>query len=304
MFLSIVIPVFNEEAGLLEGVHEVLAALEGIGQPSELVLVDDGSTDHTWSRIERFAASNGAVKGLRLSRNYGKESAIFAGLSRTIGQHVLVMDADLQHPPDAIAPMLDSYLKQGYDIIDGVKSNRGSESLWYRWCASAFNRLFSSLSGMNLSHASDFKIMSRRVVDSLLTLEERGVFFRGLTSWVGFAHGTYEFEVATRRQGQGSWSVSQLLQLGANAITSYTSSLLHLVSFLGVLFMLFAVVLGLQTLFNKLSGQATDGFTTVILLLLVIGAVIMVSLGIIGQYIARIYEEVKRRPRYIISDEI
>ena len=239
-----------------------------------------------------MAARDASIKGVQLSRNYGKESAIFAGLSRTEGDYVLVMDADLQHPPAAIVPMMQAFLAQGLDVMDGIKRTRGGESRWYRWSAASFNRLFSRLS-INLEAASDFKILSRPVVDALLELRETGVFFRGLSSWVGFKHGTYEFNVGSRHHGQTSWSPLKLLRLGLDAITSYTSSVLHLISILGLVFMLSAVVLGLQTLLNKLAGHAVDGFTTVILLLLIIGALTWSSLGIIGQYIAKFMKKSK-----------
>ncbi len=304
MFLSIVVPVFNEASCLSSSVGAIVSAAVEIGEPYEVLLVDDGSSDDSWSRIRDMAATESAVKGVRLSRNYGKEAAIFAGLSRALGQHVLVMDADMQHPPHEIPSMVRVYLEQELDVLDGVKRTRGDERFLYRLSADAFNRIFSRLTGMHLRNASDFKILSRQVVDSLATLEEKGVFFRGLTSWVGFKHGTYEYDVAKRSGGRGGWSVVQLVSLGVNAVTSYTASVLHVVSLLGFVFFLFAVFLGIQTLANKIAGEAVDGFTTVILLLLILGAAIMVSLGIVGQYIARIYEEVKNRPRFIIREEI
>ena len=303
MVLSIIVPVFNEGAGLSESVAQILGAARSLERDCELILVDDGSTDGSWECICGLADEYESIRGVQLSRNYGKESAIFAGLSRSTGDHVLVMDADLQHPPAAIAPMFEAYLAEGLDVMDGIKRTRGHETPWYRWSAGAFNRLFSSLTGIDLERASDFKIMSRQVVASLLELEERGLFFRGLTSWVGFRHGTYEFDVCSRSHDTSSWTALKLFRFGTGAITGYTSSVLHIVSILGVFFSLFAVVLGTQTLATKLAGNAVDGFTTVILLLLVIGAVIMLSLGIIGEYIAKIYEEVKNRPRYIVRDE-
>jgi glycosyltransferase involved in cell wall biosynthesis len=269
----------------------------------ELVLVDDGSIDDSWAQIQALASEDASIRGVRLSRNYGKEAAIFAGLSRARGEHVLVMDADLQHPPEAIAPMLEAYRAQGVDVMNGVKRRRADEPALYRSLARAFNAIFTRLSGMDLENASDFKILSRPVVDSMLELHERGVFFRGLTHWVGFTHGTYEFDVADRAHGASSWSMADLFRFALNALTSYSSSMLQVVSLMGLVFTGFALVLGVQTLINKLSGQAVDGFTTVILLLLIIGAVIMLSLGIIGQYIASIYEEVKGRPRFIVRDE-
>jgi len=268
-----------------------------------LLLIDDGSTDETWEIVGDLSREDSRISGVRLSRNYGKESAIYAGLERADGKHILVMDSDLQHPPAAIPRMVELYLSDKLDVLDAVKRRRSDENFLYRISAGAFYRIFSRLSGMDIRRASDFKIISKQVTDSLVNLQENVLFFRGLTSWVGFKHGTFEFDVDDRIVGQSRWSISRLFGLGVNAITTYTSSLLHIVSIQGVIFLLFGMVLGAQTLYNKLTGQAVDGFTTVILLLLLIGASIMISLGIIGQYIAKIYDEVKGRPRYIVKDE-
>jgi dolichol-phosphate mannosyltransferase len=212
------------------------------------------------------------------------------------------MDSDLQHPPAVIPEMVKKYLNSGLDVLDGVKRTRGNESAVYRIAAVSFYWAFSRLSGMDLERASDFKILSRQVVDELVSLQEYSLFFRGLSSWIGFRHGTFEFDVADRESASSKWSISQLMNLGISAVTGYTSLPLQIVSFLGLTFLLFALILGIQTLFNKITGVAVDGFTTVILLLLVIGATIMISLGIMGQYLKKIYDEVKRRPRYVVKD--
>jgi dolichol-phosphate mannosyltransferase len=301
-FLSVVIPAFNEGPSLRANLEAIVSHVSRATADYQVLLIDDGSLDGTWETIETLSDENPRVSGIRFSRNYGKESAIFAGLERATGDHVLVMDSDLQHPPEVIPEMLKAYLDGELDVLDGVKRTRGDESSTYRFAAVSFYWAFSRLSGMDLQRASDFKILSRQVVDELVALREYSLFFRGLSSWVGFRHGTFEFDVAPRESASSKWSIGQLMNLGISAVTSYTSVPLQLVSFLGLIFLLFALVLGVQTLFNKLAGNAVDGFTTVILLLLVIGAAIMISLGIMGQYLNRIYDEVKRRPRYIVRD--
>lgn len=303
VFLSVVIPVFNEDRGLQKNIEVICSHLSEITEGYQLLLIDDGSTDDTWKIVRDLSREDSRISGLRLSRNYGKESAIYAGLARADGKHVLVMDSDLQHPPAAIPAMVELYLSDKLDVLDAIKRTRSNENFLYKISAGAFYRIFSRVSGMDIRRASDFKIISKQVTESLVNLPENALFFRGLTSWVGFKHGTFEYDVNDRIIGQSRWSISRLFRLGVNAITSYTSSLLHIVSFQGIIFLFFGMVLGAQTLYNKLAGQAVDGFTTVILLLLLIGASIMISLGIIGQYIAKIYDEVKGRPRYIIKDE-
>lgn len=302
VFLSVVIPVFNEGADLRDNLSQITSNVLRTSEDYEILLIDDGSSDDTWEVVKAVCAADSRIKGTRFSRNYGKESAIYAGLERASGQHVLVMDSDLQHPPAVIPEMLKSYLDGGLDVIDGVKRSRGNESTAYRFAAVSFYWVFSRLSGMDLERASDFKILSRQVVDELVRLQEYSLFFRGLSSWVGFRHDIFEFDVANRESTSSKWTIGQLINLGTSAVTGYTSLPLQIVSFLGLTFLLFALVLGVQTLFNKVTGVAVDGFTTVILLILVIGATIMISLGIMGQYLKKIYDEVKRRPRYIVKD--
>jgi len=268
-----------------------------------LLVVDDGSADESWTIIQALSKANPHIEGISFSRPYGKESAIFAGLERATGEHVLVMDSDLQHPPAVIPDMMKHYSANAYDVLDGVKRSRGKESPLYRLVTDAFYAMFSRLSGLDLRNASDFKIISRQVVDELVKFREYSLFFRGLTCWVGFNHGTFEYDVDERESISSRWSVSQLFRLAVSAITSFSSSLLHIVTILGGIYLLFGFVLGIQTLYRKLAGYSVDGFTTVIILLLLVGAAITIPLGIIGQYLARIYDEVKHRPRYIIKDQ-
>jgi glycosyltransferase involved in cell wall biosynthesis len=303
VLLSVVIPVFNEGGDLRGNLSQITSNVLLASEGYEILLIDDGSSDNTWEVVKAACAADPRIKGIRFSRNYGKESAIYAGLERASGQHVLVMDSDLQHPPAVIPDMVKKYLDSGLDVLDGVKRSRGNESAVYRIAAVSFYWVFSRLSGMDLERASDFKILSRQVVDELVSLQEYSLFFRGLSSWIGFRHGIFEFDVANRKPASSKWTIGQLINLGTSAVTGYTSLPLQIVSFLGLTFLLFALILGIQTLFNKITGVAVDGFTTVILLLLVIGATIMISLGIMGQYLKKIYDEVKRRPRYIVKDE-
>lgn len=303
-FLSVVIPILNEGATLRGNLVEISQHVCRVTEDYQLILIDDGSSDQSWEIIQDMAKEDSRVSGIKFSRNYGKESAIYAGLERSEGKHVLVMDSDLQHPPAVIPEMVEHYLANHLDVMDGIKRSRGTESLAYRFFARIFYRIFHWACGMDLSRASDFKILSRQATDKLLELREYSLFFRGLSSWIGFEHGHFEFDVDDRKSDHGKWSTRKLFRLGVDAISSYTASPLHIVSFIGVVFLLFAFLLGLQTLYNKLSGVSIDGFTTVILLLLIIGAAIMISLGIMGQYLSRIFDEVKGRPRFIIQDEV
>ena len=299
--LSIVIPAYNEEP-MIEKTHLVLRELmEKEEIPYELVFVDDGSRDKTWELIRAAHEKNEKVTGVHFSRNFGKEAAISAGLATAGGDCVVVMDCDLQHPPETEVKMHRLW-QQGYEVVEGVKHSRGSESLAHAASAGLFYRIMSKAVGIDMSRASDFKLLDRKAVNALLAMPERNAFFRALSSWVGFKSTTVEFDVAEREAGVSKWSVRSLIRYAVTNITAFTAVPLLLISFAGVLLFLFAIVLGIQTLVHYFSGQAASGFTTVILLILLIGSLLMISLGIIGYYLAKIYDEVKARPRYIISE--
>lgn len=302
--LSIVIPVYQEGSHIRNSIGTIETVLIEQKIDYEFILVDDGSGDNTWEQLKLLASSNDRVSILRLSRNFGKESALCAGLEYAEGDMVLVMDADLQHPPTLIPEMVKYWREEGYDIIEGIKNSRGKENPIYKLCAKTFYYLLYKTSDIHLGKASDFKLMDRKVIEAWKEMPERAVFFRGMSAWLGFERKQLGFDVADRVNGRSKWSLLRLIRLAANAITSYTSVPLHCITLLGILMFVAAVVLGFQTLIMKISGKASDGFTTVILLQLFIGSSIMTSLGMIGIYLTKIYKEVKGRPRYLVSKYI
>lgn len=304
MELIVLMPFFNEEKQIPITIDRLLPLLDPLKIEYSLLLVDDGSKDGTWAAISAGVKSHpDKVRGLRLSRNFGKEAAICAGLDAADADAVILMDGDLQHPPECIPDMLRLWKEGGYDIVEGVKTSRGKESLGSRINAFVFYGLFHKVSGYKLANASDYKLLDRKVVLKWRELKEHSTFFRGLSAWLGFNRVTFPFEVADRQTGQSRWSLMKLLALSINAITSFSAMPLQLITTIGVAFLLGAMVLLVQTLANFFSGHAANGFTTVIVVELVIGACIMISLGLIGTYIARIFEEVKNRPRYIVSED-
>jgi len=230
--------------------------------------------------------------------------ALCAGLERARGNAVIVMDGDGQHPPSLLPLLIEKWRASGVDIVEAVKLKRGRESVASRIGALTFYVILNKLSGFELKGASDFKLIDRRVRDTWLAMRERNVFFRGMTAWMGFRTIQIPFEVGPRRAGKSGWSYLRRAKLALIGITTFSSFPLRLVTFAGMIFFLFAVGLGIQTLYLKLAGRAFTGFATVILLELIIGSLLMISLGIIGEYLARIYEEVKGRPRYIVSESI
>ncbi|MDF2510980.1 MAG: hypothetical protein K0S04_846 [Herbinix sp.] len=299
--LSIVIPVYQEESHINSSIRVIEQVLITNQINYEFILVDDGSRDHSWNEIKSMAESNPRIISIRLSRNFGKESALCAGLEYAKGDMVLVMDSDLQHPPELIPEMVKAWREEGFDVVEGVKSSRGKENPIYRLCAKFFYYFIYKTSDINLGKASDFKLMDRRAVEAWKEMPERAIFFRGMSAWIGFDRKQIQFDVAERVNGKTKWSFVRLIRLAVNAITSYTSVPLHCITLLGIIMFFGAIALGIQTLYMKFFGQATSGFTTVILLQLIIGSSIMVSLGMIGIYLTKIYKEVKGRPRYLVS---
>ena len=302
--ISVVIPLYQEAANLHTLLSGVTAALAKTGSPFELIVIDDGSSDETWQIMSEEAKSFPTLHGLRLSRNFGKELALCAGLERARGDAVIVMDGDGQHPPELLPDMVRLWQTTGADIVEAVKSKRGPESFTQRFGAILFYVFLNKLSGVNLKGVSDFKLMSRRALNAWLQMEERNVFFRGMTAWLGFTHVQIPFEVPGRAAGQTGWSFPTRFKLALTGLSAFSWLPLQFVTLAGLVFFVFSVLFGIYTLVLHLAGRSVSGFATVILLLLIIGSLLMLSLGIIGEYLARIYEEVKRRPRYVIASSI
>ncbi len=298
--LSIILPSYNEEANIANTAQTLARLLEREKIEYELIFVDDGSRDGTYREICTQAALSPCIRGASFSRNFGKEASIFAGLGMAVGDAAIVMDCDLQHPPEVI-PRMWSLWQEGAEVVEGIKSSRGKESLGHRLSAGLFYRIMSRLIKMDMNASSDYKLLDRKVIDVLLELPERNTFFRALTFWAGFRTATVEYEVAERAYGESKWSLASLMRYAVANATSFSTLPLQLVTVMGVVSICFSVALAAQTLIKYCMGTAVEGFTTVILLILIIGGFLMLSLGIIGHYIARIYEEVKGRPRYIIS---
>ncbi len=297
--LSVVIPAYNEQETVAAAAREIGRVLEQAQIDHELIFVDDGSRDRTWQEIRAVAAQN--VRGVHFSRNFGKEAAIFAGLQHSKGECVAVIDCDLQHPPEKLVEMYRLW-QQGVEVVEGVKSDRGKESGMHRLAAKTFYALISRATKVDMSRASDFKLLDRKAVNVILTMREKRAFFRALSSWVGFTTGEVAYEVRERTAGSSKWSTWSLMKYAVSNITAFTSMPLHLVTVFGMVTLLVSLVLGVIALVQKIMGVALGGFTTVIILLLFLGSLIMISLGIIGYYVGNIYEEIKDRPRYIVAD--
>ncbi len=301
--LSVVLPAYNEEKMVGKAAKVIAKVLEQANISYELIFVNDGSKDRTWEEIKKAAEENCNVRGLLFSRNFGKESAIFAGLASACGDCCAVMDCDLQHPPKTLIEMYHLW-QQGYEVIEGVKKSRGQESTFHKASAGLFYKIMTKAVKIDMSRASDYKLLDKKAVNALLAMPERNAFFRALSSWIGYRTAVVEFDVKEREEGESKWSTWSLIKYAITNIAAFSAAPLQIVTIAGAFVLLMAFILGVQSLIRYFSGHAVEGFTTVILLILIIGSIVMISLGIIGYYIAKIYEEVKGRPRYLISAKI
>lgn len=298
--LSLIIPVYNEAPMLETFLESLYKHLQGLPVIAEILLIDDGSTDGSWNILRGLPNQSSKIVLIRFTRNFGKEAAILAGLERCTGDAAIVMDADLQHPPSLLQQMLETWLAGDVDIVDGIKIGSADPAV-SPLSSRIFNSAFERLTGFNMSGASDYKLLNRRVIDRLISLGDYNLFFRGTTLWMGYKHRYLEFEVGQRSRGKTKWGLMSRLGLAITAITSFTSAPLHLMTLVSLFSFAFAFLLGLQTLFMWANGQAVEGFTTVIMLLLLFGSMITLGLGIIGAYLSKIHDEVRGRPRYIVD---
>lgn len=298
--LSVIIPAYNEAPVIQTTYLTISKILTDADIEHEIIFVDDGSKDNTFEMLSRLAEEYPNMSGLHFSRNFGKEAAMSAGLAAAKGDCVVVIDCDLQHPPEKIVEMYRLW-EEGYEIVEGVKSSRGTEGKMHGFAARAFYSLISSLVGFDMSNASDFKLLDRKVVDVLNSIPERKGFFRAISYWVGYRKTTVEFDVCERTAGESKWSTWGLVKYAASNISAYSAAPMQIVTVLGFLMLFIACIIGVWALVDKLSGRALEGMTTVIFITVFIGSILMISLGIIGYYVARIYEEIKGRPKYIVS---
>lgn len=298
--LSVVIPAYNEERNIGRTAMIIGEVLAEASIEYEILFVDDGSKDDTWQFILETSQKDLHVHGIGFSRNFGKEAAIYAGLSGAGGDCCVVIDCDLQHPPEKIVEMYRLW-ESGYEVVEAVKSSRGKESLLHMLAAKCFYKMISRAAKIDMMKASDFKLLDRKVVEALLSLPERDTFFRALSSWMGFKTVQIEFDVQERVEGESKWSTKMLAKYAISNITSFSTAPMQIITFLGGVTLIVSICMGTIAICQKFMGLALEGFTMVIVLLLFTSSIIMMSLGIIGYYLAKIYEEIKGRPKYIVS---
>ncbi len=303
--ISVVVPAFNEEAGLARLLARLRPVLEGLGIDWEVIVVDDGSSDGTRDTLKSLHAGDARLKGLVLSRNFGKESAMAAGLRYARGDAVVVMDADLQHPPELIASFV-AHWSEGYDIVYGQRLDRTADSLAHRWAARVFYAAFRKLTRTALpAGAGDFRLLDRKAVDAINHMGERARFTKGLYAWIGFRSRGVPFQVPARLGGKTRWRPRELLRFGIDGLASFTTIPLKVWSYVGLLISLFAFGYAMIFLIKTLIyGTDVPGFPTLVISVMFFAGVQLLSLGILGEYLGRVYEEVKGRPLFLVAEEV
>lgn len=297
--ISVLLPMFNEEDVLEETLAVVRAEVEKVTSSFEIFCINDGSTDRTGALLERAALSDPRIVPIELSRNFGKEAAMAAGLDHARGQAVLILDADLQHPAELVTQMVAAW-REGADVVSGVKESRGREGLTYGLMARAFNALMGTATrDGKFRGSSDFKLLDRQVVEALKACPERHRFFRGLVAWVGFRAVEIPFHVQERAGGTTKWSTMALIRYSLRNLLSFSALPLRLIAFTGFLMLFLSVLMGAWTIYRYVRGDALSGFPTVILLQLILGGLLLTSLGVVSLYLAEMFEEIKRRPVYL-----
>ncbi len=303
--LSLVVPCYNEAAGLASFWARASDALDALGVPAEAVFVDDGSRDPTFSVLTALAARDARVRVVALSRNFGKEVALAAGLDHAAGDAIVPIDADLQHPPELLHELVARW-REGYDVVIALRRDRATDSAARRLASDLFHRLFARVSAVPVPRgAGDFRLMARPVVDALKSMPERTRYMKGMYAWVGFRTATVDYDVAERAAGESRFGLVKLWRLALDGIVSFSALPLRMSSFLGALFALIALGYGAWLVARTLvHGVDVPGYASLMVVVLFLGGVQLLSLGVIGEYLGRVYDEVKARPLYVVRARV
>jgi glycosyltransferase involved in cell wall biosynthesis len=301
--VSLVVPVFNEQEVIRTFYERATQALRALhGHAYELIFIDDGSRDTSYEQLAAFAANDPCVRVLKFSRNFGHQIAISAGIDHAAGDCVVVIDADLQDPPEVVAAMVEQW-QQGFDVVYGVRSDRAGETRVKLWTASMFYKLLGRLTNVHIpANVGDFRLMSRRVVDQVKNLREKDRFVRGLVSWVGFRQTGVVYRRDARYAGVTKYPFRKMLKFSFDGITSFSTMPLKLATWMGSATAVVAFLYLISVFVQKLLGYTVEGWATIMVAMLFMGSVQLICLGILGEYLGRVFNEVKPRPMYVIEE--
>jgi dolichol-phosphate mannosyltransferase len=293
--------VFNEEESLCELYRRIVAVMNHVRLSFELIFVDDGSTDRSLDIMLELSEKDNGVKIIQLSRNFGHQSAIIAGVDHAHGEAVIMMDSDLQHPPEVIEKLIEKW-KEGYEVVYTCRDVTDNANLLKRVTSRGFYALIYYLAEVNISAGTaDFRLLDRRVVESLRAFGERSIFLRGIVNWVGYRQAAIRYRAAARYGGESKYSFLQMLRFAIDGITSFSSIPLYISAFLGIIISLCSFLYGLMVIYARLfTNHVVEGWTSVMVALLFLGGIHLITLGIQGLYIGKVYKEVKGRPRYLV----
>jgi len=301
--LSIILPCFNEEENIDSLYSDLCSILQKVGGSYELIFIDDGSTDNSLSKLKRFCTIDDRVRIIELSRNFGHQSAITAGLDYARGDAVIMMDADLQHPPELIPLLIDKW-EEGYEIVYTVRNDPPGTPFFKKLTAKVFYKVINVLAKIKVpENSADFRLLDRKVVNNIKTLKEKIKFFRGIVSWIGFKQCAITYDAAPRLAGRSKYTFWKMLKFAFDGITSFSAFPLHIATILGFIVSVFSFIYGVYAIYIRFfTEKALPGWTSVLAGILFLGGAQLISLGVIGEYLNRIFTETKSRPEYIVRN--
>lgn len=301
--ISIVIPLYNEEENIGQLYQELVSVLNEINLPAEVIFVDDGSRDRSFELVRELNVRDSRINGISLSRNFGHQVALTAGLQHARGEMVITLDADLQHPPKEIPRLIEQY-HLGYDIVNTRRIDTAEIGYFKKTSSRLFYRIINRISEVPITESSsDFRLMSRKALDSFLQFNERSRFTRGLVSWMGFKQTVIDYICPPRFAGKSKYTLRKMLHFAADGVTAFSAKPLRMASYVGVIVFLLGLLYAAYAIIQHITGSTIPGWTSLLVTVLLLGGIQLLTLGVIGEYLARIFNESKSRPLYFIKDQ-